>query len=487
MKNHLLFTFVMMFGLFTLNAQTTILDFETPTTTAPFEFFGSSLPAGATNIAVANPAPGGINTSAMVGEFTKPAGSQVWAGAFADPPTVIDFTTDNAICMKVWLNAPTNLLLKLEGGLNSAPNWELAKQIDDTNTWVEVCYNVTGQAAEGEMYSRLTLFFDFGTSLPADETYYFDDVITTTAAPELYDVTFSVNMNTYPVPFDSVFVSGTFNGFSLNSNALDDSNGDGIWTHTIVDMAPGSYEYLFQLDQFGVLEDFSDKYYDCTNTTFGANGEVFINRTLTVSGDATLPTVCFNSCYDCGGAVTLTMHLGENNATPSPDGFFVAGGGNFSIPGVFAMTDNGNGIHTAIFEKPMGFASFYTYANGACGDFSCKEDISGQACADPANFDDRFMGPLNQNTIIADCFELCNTAGSSCLAGLCPPNYAGANALNGMIRNYTIYTTNGNIESTQMIQWSGDVEYSGGTEIMLDNGFEVGPGVEFKAILDGCN
>ncbi len=484
MKN--LLTIIMMFGLFTLNAQTTILDFETPTTTASFEYFGSSLPPGPTNITIANPAPGGINTSAMVGEFTKPAASQTWAGGFADVSTVMDFTNNNAVCLKVWVNEPCNLLLKVENGTPSL-NWELEKEIDVAQTWVEVCYNTTGQTAENQVYNRLVLFFDFGTSLAADQTYYFDDVVTTTVAPELYDVTFSVDMNTYPSAFDSVFVSGTFNGFSLNSNPLEDSDGDGIWTHTIVDMAPGNYEYLFQLDKFGVVEDFSDKYYDCTNTTFGANGEVFINRTLSVSGDATLPTVCFNSCYGCGAAITITMHLGEGNATPDPDGFFVAGGGNFSVPGVFAMTDSGNGIHTAIFEKPTGFESFYAYANGACADFSCKEELMGQSCANPDFFNDRAMGPLNQNTIITDCFELCNTTGTSCLAGLCPPNYAAANSLNGMIRNPTIYTTNGNIESTQMIEWSADVEYSGGTEIMLDNGFEVGPGVEFKAVLDGCN
>ncbi len=421
MKNYLLLTFALMLGLFTLNAQTTILDFETPATTADFEFFGSSIPAGFMNITSANPAPGGINTSANVGEFTKPPGSQDWAGAFADPSITLDFTTDNAICLKVWVDEPANLRLKLEGGLNGAPNWELQKPIDDTQTWVEVCYSVTGQVAEGRMYSRLTLFFDFGEVLAAEKKYYFDDVVTKTAAAELYDVTFSVNMNNYTAAFDSVFVSGTFNGFSPNSKPLDDSDGDGIWTHTIIDLGPGNYEYKFQLDKWEIQEDFGDKYYDCTNTTFGGGGEVFVNRTLNISADATLPTYCFNSCYDCGEAVTLTMHLGEGNAMPNTEGFYVAGGGNFSVPGVFAMTNNGNGIHTARFEKVLGFSSFYTYANGACGDFSCKENIVGQPCSDPNNFDDRFMEALNENTTIAECFEVCDNIlmdGSNCLAAL---------------------------------------------------------------------
>ncbi len=423
MNNHLLLlTFLFfMVTFFTVNAQTTILDFESPATTADFEFFGSSIAPGPMNLAVANPFPGGINTSATVAEFTKPAGSEVWAGGFSDPQTVIDFSNDNAICLKVWLDQPTNLLLKVEGGLNGAPDWELNQQINDAQTWVDVCYNVEGQAAEGQMYTRLTLFFSFGTSLSAEEIYYFDDVVVTTAAPELFDVTFSVDMSNYTAAFDSLFVSGTFNGFSPNSNPLDDSDGDGIWTHTIVDMAPGSYEYLFQLDQFGVSENFSDKFYDCTNTTFGAGGEVFINRTLNVSSTGSLPTICWNSCYECGEAGTLTFQLGEGNTTPSPEGFFVAGGGNFSVPGVFSMINNGSDIHIARFEKPMGFSSFYTYTNGACGDFSCKENIQGQDCADPANFDDRFLAPMSGDTFVRDCFESCDidlADGSNCLAAL---------------------------------------------------------------------
>ncbi len=421
MLKNLLSISAFMLCLFSMNAQTTILDFETPATSAAFQYFGSSLD-GTLNTTIANPDASGINTSSTVAQFDKPPGSETWAGAFADVPTVIDFSSDNEICLKVWLNEPTNLLLKVEGGLDGAPDWELARQIDDTQTWVEVCYNVEGQAAEGRMYSRLTLFFDFNEILSTAQVYYFDDVITRVGVPDLYDVTFSVDMNDYQGAFDTVYVSGSFNGFNEASNPLEDSDGDGIWTGTILDMAPGNYEYLFQLDKFDALEDFGDKYYDCTNTTFGQNGEVFINRTLNVSAATSIPTTCFNSCYACGGAVTLTIHLGEGNAAPSADGFYIAGGGNFGLPGQFSLSDDdGNGIHSGRFEKVMGFTSFYTYTNGACGDFSCKEDISGQDCANSANYDDRAMGPFNSNTIIADCYESCSTdigTGSDCLAAL---------------------------------------------------------------------
>jgi len=82
---------------------------------------------------------------------------------------------------------------------------------------------------------------------------------------------------------------------------------------------------------------------------------------------------------------------------------------------------DGDGVHSITMQRPLGFTSHYTFTNGACGDFSCKEDISEQSCTDPDNFNDRFMGPLNENITITDCYESCATMlmdGSNCLAGL---------------------------------------------------------------------
>ena len=47
-------------------------------------------------------------------------------------------------------------------------------------------------------------------------------------------VTFTVDMNSYTGgSFTTVYVSGDFNGWSGNSNALSDANGDGVWEGTI--------------------------------------------------------------------------------------------------------------------------------------------------------------------------------------------------------------------------------------------------------------
>jgi hypothetical protein len=78
-----------------LRAQTVIIDHETPATTTTFQYFGSNL-EGSLNEVVANPNPGGINPSAMVGRFVKPSNSQTFAGAFSNPNPTTPMKTSGA-------------------------------------------------------------------------------------------------------------------------------------------------------------------------------------------------------------------------------------------------------------------------------------------------------------------------------------------------------------------------------------------------------
>ncbi len=398
-------------GLF---AQTTILDFETPATTTTYQYFGSSL-EGSLNNVIANPDPSGLNTSSMVAEHIKPAGSQVWAGAFPNPALQIpaDMIQNGQVCIKVWFPAAGNVGIKLEGSSTGGPNWLNLADVTETNTWTEVCVDVVNPSIEapnepaaGHIYDVVTLFFNFGVSPMADVTYYWDDLVTKGGGGATEgDITFSVDMNGYPDPFTTAYVSGNFNGWSGDANPLDDSDGDGIWTATIT-VPTGTHEYKFTLDNWAVQEEFNG-FETCV---IGDPSGQFVNRKLVVSGDATLPVRCFNSCYACGDAVNITIALGSSHITVDPEGLYIAGGGNFGVPGDFPLNDDdGDGVWTATFERQKGFSSFYTFTNGACPDFSCKENIGGQPCADPNNFNDRFIPAVTQDTTIATCFEICTT------------------------------------------------------------------------------
>jgi hypothetical protein len=175
---------------------------------------------------------------------------------------------------------------------------------------------------------------------------------------------------------------------------------------------PGVVEYKFTLDNWTGQEMFNGLE-ECTITD--PSGQ-FHNRKLVVAGDAALPAVCFNSCYECGEEVAITFELGMGEVDPSADGVWLAGGGNFEAPGGrFKMDDSdGDGVYTITVLRQRGFESFFTFANGNCPGWDCKEDISGQACAQPQNFNDRWLPAVQQDTVLATCFGLC-TDNSECI------------------------------------------------------------------------
>ena len=115
-------------------------------------------------------------------------------------------------------------------------------------------------------------------------------------------------------------------------------------------------------------------------------------------------------------SVNITLTLNMKNETFDPANVYLAGGADFGVPGDNAMDDtDGDSTFTITVRMPVGYTGFYTFANGACADFSCKENLAGKPCGDPNNFNDRSMGPINSDTTIQHCFGECTTDGS------CPP------------------------------------------------------------------
>ncbi|MBL7826434.1 MAG: hypothetical protein JNJ57_07385 [Saprospiraceae bacterium] len=402
---------------------TTILDFETPATGTTFQYFGSPLDPTLTET-VANPNASGINTSANVLKYVKPAVAEVWAGAFSNPnpTTPIDLSNGGQICVKVHMDHIGNLALKLESSPTGGSNWITKVSNTKVNEWEEICFDPTVPSIEAPfttatgVYERVVLFFDFGTAgTGTDVISYVDDlVVKTGSAPQTRTVNFKVDMNNYTANFDKVYVSGTFNNWSGDANPLTDPELDGIWEGSI-SVLNGAYEYKVTLDNWAAQEEFAG-FEECTKRD--PSGQ-FVNRLLLVSGDANLPEFCFNSCYDCGDEVKINFKLGMNGNTPSPDGVWLAGGGNFDVPGgKYKMSDaNSDGIYEITVPRKKGFSSFYTFANGPCPDYSCKENLTGLPCGDPNNFNDRFLPAVDANTTVATCFGACFT-NAECVSGV---------------------------------------------------------------------
>lgn len=385
-------------------SETVILDFEAAATTTNFQYFGSAIDGQLASI-ISNPDASGINPSATVLEFKKPGDAQVWAGAFSNPPPTIPVNATNGgqVCIKVWSATPGNLALKLENSPTGA-NWIQTQTFTATNEWTEVCYDLTLPSIEGPfepaagIYATVVLFFDFGTAGGGvEKTYYLDDVVLRAAGSSAANIQFSVNAG---AGAGDVFLMGTFNDWTP---AQMTDAGNGIYTMDM-ELENGVYEYKYligdQAEEFSGLDE-------CTVTT--SDGE-FTNRRLIVSGDEELDVVCFNSCYNCGEAVQITVNLGFSSVEPAESGVYLAGGLAFGAPGGrFLMTDpDGDGVYSISFERGIGFTSYYAFANGNCPDYSCKENISGQDCANPDNFNDRLMSPVQGDLVINTCFAVCS-------------------------------------------------------------------------------
>ena len=114
------------------------------------------------------------------------------------------------------------------------------------------------------------------------------------------NITFSVDMSGQS--FTQAYISGSFNGWSGDANALTDMTG-GIWEITLP-IADGEYEYKFTYDNW-VGQDAFNQGDICTITNYGNT-----NRRLVVAGaDQTLTTVAFGSCASSGGTFNITFNL----------------------------------------------------------------------------------------------------------------------------------------------------------------------------------
>ena len=105
-------------------------------------------------------------------------------------------------------------------------------------------------------------------------------------------VTFNVDMAGYAGTYGTVNLNGSFNGWCGSCATMTDDDGDGVYTLD-VELQGGTVEYKFTVDGWTDQEEFPEGT-ACTLTIDG-----YTNRTLDVTGDVVLPTVCWNECAGC--------------------------------------------------------------------------------------------------------------------------------------------------------------------------------------------
>jgi hypothetical protein len=221
------------------------------------------------------------------------------------------------------------------------------------------------------------------------------------------DLTFQVDMNTAGANPAGVYIAGDF--INWDFTAMSDDDGDGIYTYTATGVVSGSLVQWKYMNGPG---------WDYVETVPSACGTPeYGNRSFQMgSENATTDLVCYGECVGCDVEIVeheVTFNVNMANEDVAPTGVYLAGGGNFGNPGDNEMLDpDGDGIYSITMMLDEGFSSHYTFTNGACGDWSCKENLTGLPCGDPLNYNDRFLPEITGPTTVSTCFGQCSTDGT---------------------------------------------------------------------------
>ena len=235
--------------------------------------------------------------------------------------------------------------------------------------------------------------------------------------------------------------------FSLGANS---GSAGGLCMGTVTLNTPGTYTY------------------DCSIGSHAAQGMVG-----TIIVEAAGPST-----------VDVTFNVNMANETTSPDGVFLAGGADFGVAGDNPMTDtDGDDIWTITKSVPVGYTGNYTFLNGNCPDWSCKENINGQSCAD-GPYSDRLLSNITENTTVSTCFSQCTTDGTCETPAYQPIVTFQVDMSNaGLTGGETIYVT-GSFDGwcgpcTAMADSDGDNVYT------VDMALAPSQGYEFKYMING--
>ena len=229
--------------------------------------------------------------------------------------------------------------------------------------------------------------------------------------PTTYNVTLKVDASNIVVGASGLFAGGGVLG-DAQAVQLTDPDGDNIYEGVgSFPASGGNYVFLngpADGGDWGAKEDL--------NGLPCADASNWNDRLMPPLTSDT--TVCFEygTCTPCGGTpppppttynVTFEVHtdsLVARGGTVSGDGIYIGGGfvgGHDAL--LLSQTVNSDGKDVWTGTTPLNSSGgWFTILNGNCNDWSCKEDISGQSCADPGNFNDRnnLLGGFSNDTTI---------------------------------------------------------------------------------------
>ncbi|QMU63026.1 MAG: hypothetical protein GKR88_01240 [Flavobacteriaceae bacterium] len=187
-------------------AQTTLIDFETATTWTDFD--------GGVMTTETNPYNNSDNNSANVGKMVKNAG-QPWGGSWTDLGSPIDFSSNNAVSVKVYSpRVGAKLLFKVENETDGGVFFQQEATTTMANAWETLTYDFSS-VNTANSYQKVVLIFDNGTvgDGSANFTFYVDDIT-------LYLDSSALSQIDLPVNFEGSTTNYTVTDFGGNASML---------------------------------------------------------------------------------------------------------------------------------------------------------------------------------------------------------------------------------------------------------------------------
>ena len=169
--------------------------------------------------------------------------------------------------------------------------------------------------------------------------------------------------------------------------------------------------------------------------------------TLTATSSCPYP-ICTPAPPPAMVNVTFSLNTATIAGNIDSTGMFIAGGADFGSPGDNPMIDQGNGIWTITFSKPVGYTGDYTFTNGDSG-WGAKENISGLPCAVPP-WDDRNLPPVYTDTVVLCCFGTCDNDGT-CNSAMATVNVTFQVDMSQVVDPFTLPELNGTFNN-----WCGN-------------------------------
>ena len=110
----------------------------------------------------------------------------------------------------------------------------------------------------------------------------------------------------------------------------------------------------------------------------------------------------------------VTLSVNTATITVGANGMYAGGGVLGDAMAVPLSDPDGDGTWTGVTTLVAGTTGNYIFLNSPAngGDLGAKEDLTGLACADPNNSNDRTLPNITSDTTILHCFGSCETDGS---------------------------------------------------------------------------